>query len=40
MKVVILKERRFDKNLKRALVFRAMLRRARQQKGGPSHVSK
>lgn len=40
MKVVTLKERRYDRNLKRAAVFRAMLRRARQQKEGPSHVNK
>ena len=33
MKIVILKERHYDKNLKRASIYRAMMKRTRQRKG-------
>lgn len=36
MKVVILKERHYEKNLKRAAVYRAMVKRMRQ-KGAQRH---
>lgn len=37
MKVVILKERHYEKNLKRAAVFRAMMKRTRQGEKGGRH---
>ena len=40
MKVVILKEHCYDRNLRRAAVFRALMKQARLQKGEPSHVDK
>lgn len=40
MRIVILKERKFDRNLKRYAVFRAMTKRTRNQKGWPRHGDK
>ena len=40
MKIVILKNKNYDRHLKRAAVFRAITKRTRQQKERTSHVGK